>query len=76
MQTYQWESLESSGHYSSSSLILPENAARVANFQVHLMLHMSIKLDNTWTKMITWYLSILKYGLFRSNDTTATPTPA
>jgi hypothetical protein len=40
-------------HYSLSSLIFSQKVVWVATFQVHLMPHMSIKFDNSWTKMIT-----------------------
>jgi hypothetical protein len=45
------ENFDASTH--NDHQILPEKTVQVATFQVYLMLHISIKFDNTWTKMIT-----------------------
>jgi hypothetical protein len=42
-----------------------EKAVWVAILQVHLIPHMSTKIDNTWTKMVTWHPFIPEYGSFR-----------
>ena len=40
------------------------------------MPHMSTKIDNTWTKMVTWHPSTPEYGSFRPINITTAPTPA
>ena len=51
---------------------VPEITAQGPTFQVHLMRHMSTKIDNTWTKMVTWHSFISKYSPFSPINITTT----
>jgi hypothetical protein len=55
-------------------IFFSREAARVVSFLRHFMLHLSIKLDKTYTKMITWHLTTLKCGLFLLINTTEAVT--
>jgi hypothetical protein len=50
--------------------------AHEATFKVHLMPYMSTKIDNTYTKIITWHPSISEYGPFKPINMTSALAPA
>ena len=56
--------------------ILLENADRVTTFQIHLMLHFSIKSNKTCTQMIpcSFFTSPTEHFSLNGNETTSVPT--
>jgi len=57
------------------SRFCPKITAQGGTFKVHLMPHMSTKIDNTCIKMVTWHPSIPEYGPFRPINMTPAPAP-
>jgi hypothetical protein len=64
-----------SGYCSLSSLFYPKETIWVPTFQVHFMLHFSIKSNKTCTQMVTCNFSTTSCEQLRMDDNETVPAP-